>query len=168
MLAAEALGESAGHVAAGQAYHISDGRPINNFEFFRPLVEGLGYPFPRLRVPLRMMYGLAAATETAHRLLNGLVPFEPFLTRAEVLKSGVNHWFVMDKAKAQLGYQPQDFDFDDIVDWFRQRGAGRALPAYKRPERGFIVVPSAGWWLLALLVLLAAVLVSAAAALRVG
>ncbi|KAJ8407831.1 hypothetical protein AAFF_G00268750 [Aldrovandia affinis] len=45
-LAAAALAPEKQHRAAGQAYFISDGRPVNNFEFFRPLVEGLGYSFP--------------------------------------------------------------------------------------------------------------------------
>lgn len=39
ILAFEALKATKKHIAAGQAYFISDGRPVNNFEFFRPLVE---------------------------------------------------------------------------------------------------------------------------------
>ena len=38
-LAAKALGPERQHVAAGQAYFISDDAPVNNFEFFRPLVR---------------------------------------------------------------------------------------------------------------------------------
>jgi nucleoside-diphosphate-sugar epimerase len=31
---------------AGQAFFISDGNPVNNFEFLRPYVEGLGRALP--------------------------------------------------------------------------------------------------------------------------
>jgi len=43
VLAAAALTPATRYVAAGQAYMISDGHPINNFEFLRPLIEGLGF-----------------------------------------------------------------------------------------------------------------------------
>lgn len=55
LLAAKALGAARGHVAAGQAYFVHDDQPgassrVNQFEFLRPLIEGLGYPYPRLSV----------------------------------------------------------------------------------------------------------------------
>ncbi len=44
VLAAQALAVADGPcVAAGQAYMISDGAPVNNFEFLRPLITGLGF-----------------------------------------------------------------------------------------------------------------------------
>jgi nucleoside-diphosphate-sugar epimerase len=47
----------------GCAFFVSDCEPINNFEFFRPLLEGLGYSFPRIRLPFLCMYYLAYAIE---------------------------------------------------------------------------------------------------------
>ncbi|KAI8512369.1 hypothetical protein Bbelb_090080 [Branchiostoma belcheri] len=55
-LAGRALQEDKQHIAAGQAYFISDGKPVNNFEFFRPLVEGLGYTYPTVRLPVSLIY----------------------------------------------------------------------------------------------------------------
>lgn len=112
-------------MAAGQAYFVSDDRPVNSFEFFRPLVEGLGYTYPWLRLPLSLMYALALLAELVHGLVSRVHNFQPFLTRSEVLKSGVNHWFSIDKARIQLGYRPQHYSFDDIVGWFTERGHGR-------------------------------------------
>ncbi|KAF6028061.1 SDR42E1 [Bugula neritina] len=43
-------------VAAGKAYFISDGKPVNNFEFFRPLTEALDVPFPKISVPMWLVY----------------------------------------------------------------------------------------------------------------
>nr|XP_046269322.1 short-chain dehydrogenase/reductase family 42E member 1 [Scatophagus argus]XP_046269391.1 short-chain dehydrogenase/reductase family 42E member 1 [Scatophagus argus] len=124
-LAAEALTSKHQHRSAGQAYFISDGRPVNNFEFFRPLVEGLGYPFPRLRLPISLIYFFAFLTEMIHRLIGPIYNFQPLLTRTEVYKTGVTHYFSMAKAKVELGYEPQEYNLDEIVQWFRSRGHGK-------------------------------------------
>ncbi|XP_017284166.1 short-chain dehydrogenase/reductase family 42E member 1 [Kryptolebias marmoratus] len=125
MLAAEALTAEKQHCSAGQAYFISDGRPVNNFEFFRPLVEGLGYPFPRLRLPISLVYLFAFLTEMIHHLVGPFYDFQPLLTRTEVYKTGVTHYFSLAKAKAELGYEPQEHNLDMVVQWFRSRGHGR-------------------------------------------
>uniref|UniRef100_A0A087YAV1 Short chain dehydrogenase/reductase family 42E, member 1 n=1 Tax=Poecilia formosa TaxID=48698 RepID=A0A087YAV1_POEFO len=125
MLAAEALTSEKQHRSAGQAYFISDGRPVNNFEFFRPLVEGLGYPFPKLRFPISLIYLFAFLTELIHHLIGPFYNFQPLLTRTEVYKTGVTHYFSMAKAKAELGYEPQDHNLDEVVQWFKSRGHGK-------------------------------------------
>ncbi|XP_070691556.1 short-chain dehydrogenase/reductase family 42E member 1 [Pempheris klunzingeri] len=124
-LAAEALTSERQHRSAGQAYFISDGRPVNNFEFFRPLVEGLGYPFPTLRLPVSLIYFVAFLTEMIHHLVGPFYNFQPLLTRTEVYKTGVTHYFSMAKAKAELGYEPQEHNLEEVVQWFRSRGHGK-------------------------------------------
>jgi len=126
-LAAEALTSEKQHRSAGQAYFISDGRPVNNFEFFRPLVEGLGYPYPKLRLPISLIYFFAFLTEMIHHLIGPLYNFQPLLTRTEVYKTGVTHYFSMAKAKRELGYEPQEHNLDEVVQWFRSRGHGKKL-----------------------------------------
>ncbi|KAM4833456.1 short-chain dehydrogenase/reductase family 42E member 1 [Thomomys bottae] len=125
ILASEALKADRGHVASGQPYFISDGKPVNNFEFFRPLVEGLGYEFPSTRIPLALIYSLAFLIEMAYFLLGRLYNFQPFLTRAEVYKSGVTHYFSLEKAKKELGYEAQPYDLQEMVAWFKAHGYGR-------------------------------------------
>ncbi|XP_005727671.1 short-chain dehydrogenase/reductase family 42E member 1 [Pundamilia nyererei] len=125
VLAAEALTPEKQHRAAGQAYFISDGRPVNNFEFFRPLVEGLGYRFPTLRLPISLIYFFAFLTEMIHCLIGPFYNFQPLLTRTEVYKTGVTHYFSMTKAKAELGYEPREYNLDEVVQWFRSRGHGK-------------------------------------------
>lgn len=124
-LAAEALAPKKQHRSAGQAYFISDGRPVNNFEFFRPLIEGLGYSYPKLRLPISLIYFFAFLTEMVHHLIGPWYNFQPLLTRTEVYKTGVTHYFSMSKAKAELGYEPQEHSLDEVVHWFRSRGHGR-------------------------------------------
>ncbi|MEJ1284180.1 short chain dehydrogenase/reductase family 42E member 1 [Cricetulus griseus] len=125
ILASEALKADKGHVASGQPYFISDGRPVNNFEFFRPLVEGLGYTFPSIRLPFTLIYCFAFLVEMTHFILSRLYNFQPFLTRTEVYKTGVTHYFSLEKAKKELGYEPQPFDLQEVVEWFKVQGHGR-------------------------------------------
>lgn len=125
LLAAEALTEKSQHRSAGQPYFISDGRPVNNFEFFRPLVEGLGYTFPILRLPISLIYLFAFLTEMVHHVLGPIYNFQPLLTRTEVYKTGVTHYFSMRKAREELGYEPKKYDLEEVVQWFRRRGHGK-------------------------------------------
>ncbi|XP_055477172.1 short-chain dehydrogenase/reductase family 42E member 1 isoform X2 [Psammomys obesus] len=125
ILASEALKAEKGHIASGQPYFISDGRPVNNFEFLRPLVEGLGYKFPSIRLPLALIYCFAFLVEMTHSIMSRLYNFQPFLTRTEVYKTGVTHYFSLEKAKKELGYTPQSFDLQEVVEWFKAHGHGR-------------------------------------------
>ncbi|XP_033847523.1 short-chain dehydrogenase/reductase family 42E member 1 [Periophthalmus magnuspinnatus] len=127
ILAAEALSAEKHHLSAGKAYFISDGQPVNNFEFFRPLVEGLGYSFPKLRLPVTLIYYIAFLIEMIHYVIGPFYNFQPLLTRTEVYKTGVTHYFSMAKAMSELGYKPHKYDLDEVVHWFKSRGHGRKV-----------------------------------------
>jgi hypothetical protein len=103
----------------------SDDNPENNFETLRFLIEGLGYRMPTIRLPLAVMYYIAFVIEILHAVIGPIYNFQPFLTRAEVFKSGVTHFFRMDKAKTLLGYKPHAYPRDDILAWFIERGHGK-------------------------------------------
>lgn len=107
--------------AAGNAYFISDGEAerINNFVFFGQLASGLGYPGPVIDIPIWIVYLCALFMEIVHRCIG---TFEPLLTRAEVLKSGVCHWFRIDKARRDLRYQPKKYSFVEVLEQFEGHG----------------------------------------------
>jgi nucleoside-diphosphate-sugar epimerase len=92
--------------SAGQAYFISDGEPINNFEFFRPLVEGFGHKYPSISVPYWIMFYVAHLIEIIHSIVHRVYNFQPLLTRAEVNKIAVTHFFSINRARQDLGYKP--------------------------------------------------------------
>eukprot|EP00124_Ichthyophonus_hoferi_P004092 Ihof_evm1s411 gene=Ihof_evmTU1s411 len=79
--------------ATGKPYFVSDACPINNFQFFRPVIEGLGYTYPTIRIPYIVAFYLAIVIEMLHRLIGPIYNFQPLLTRAEVNKIGVTHYF---------------------------------------------------------------------------
>ena len=88
---------------AGRAYYITDGEPTNPLEFFRPIIEGLGYRVPTRRLPYRPMYALSYAWELLHRL--HLAP-EPQVTRLHCMKAAVSHSGSLDEARRDFGYEP--------------------------------------------------------------
>jgi len=102
LLCAESLLD-AGSPARGKGYFISDGEPVNYFEFFRPVVEGLGKRFPTMHVPGFVLRMLAWVLERVH-YVGG--PY-PMFTRMEVKKLLESHWFVLDGAKRDLGWEPK-------------------------------------------------------------
>ncbi len=101
-LAAQALRERP-EVAGRQAYNITDGEPMNGMAWFRPLVEGLGFPFPRVWLPMWLIRSVARLLETAHLLG---AP-QPLLTLRGVNNLAENSCLSIDKAYRDLGYRPR-------------------------------------------------------------
>lgn len=93
---------TAPEVVGGQAYFITDEEPMNLMEWFRPLVEGLGYRLPRLTIPARLMYGAGYLMEWVHRLGGP----RPKMTRLEVHNLTTSFTFRTDRARRELGYRP--------------------------------------------------------------
>lgn len=123
--AAEAM-EKPESPVVGNSYFISDGEPINNFLFFKPLVEGLGYNYPSHNIPMWVVYYTAFLIELVHSVVGRYIyNFQPLLTRAEVLKTGVTHYFSMKEALQDFGYRPEHRSLDEVVAWFKERGHGK-------------------------------------------
>lgn len=102
ILAAEHL--VPGGTAPGQAYFINDGEPINMFEFARPVIEACGQHWPRLRVSGRMVRDVMFGWQWLHFRFG--LP-EPLLEPGAVERLYLNNYFSIDKARRELGYQPQ-------------------------------------------------------------
>jgi 3beta-hydroxy-delta5-steroid dehydrogenase/steroid delta-isomerase len=101
LLAAEKLALEPDGVG-GRAYFVTDEEPLNLIEWFRPLVEGLGYRVPRLSIPVGVMYAAAHAAEWFHRLGGP----RPFMTRLEIHNLTTSFTFRTDRARRELGYRP--------------------------------------------------------------
>ncbi|XP_070580013.1 short-chain dehydrogenase/reductase family 42E member 1-like [Ptychodera flava] len=120
VLAADRLSESKQHIAAGEVYFISDGKPVNQFEWLRPLYHGLGISFPSLSVPYIVMYYVGLLVEWVHFIVKPFYNFQPLITRTELFQVAVTHYFNLEKASRHLGYEPIDHDIADIVEHFQK------------------------------------------------
>ena len=101
ILAAEHL--VPGGTAPGQAYFVNDGEPINMFEFARPVVQACGQPWPRLRVPGRLVHRAMTAWQWLHFKFG--LP-KPLLEPLGVERLYLDNYFSIAKARRDLGYEP--------------------------------------------------------------
>ena len=117
VLAAKQL--TTGSPIAGKSYFITDHHPAENlFTFMEPFLEGLGLPLPKISIPYRIAYLLAAITE----IINPKSTFNRF----SVIQTCVDHTFVHNKATNDFSYEPivsKEEAFQRTLEWFRDQEA---------------------------------------------
>ncbi|KAI3938095.1 hypothetical protein MKW98_018651 [Papaver atlanticum] len=98
-------------VAAGKTYFISDGCPVNTFEFTRPLLRSLDHDLPKYTLDLSYALLFGRIFWALYRTL--LYPWldhswlpQPLILPADAYKVGVTHYFSIQKAEEELGYVP--------------------------------------------------------------
>ncbi|KAL5212062.1 hypothetical protein ABZP36_022909 [Zizania latifolia] len=98
-------------VAAGQAYFICDGSPVNTFEFISLLFRSLDYTVPRVTLDISVALAISRFFVLIYTLFypwldSKWIP-QPLMLPAEVYKVGVTHYFSYLKAREELGYVPR-------------------------------------------------------------
>ncbi|CAA7042510.1 unnamed protein product [Microthlaspi erraticum] len=87
------------------------GNPINFFEFLQPLLKDLGYDMPKSSLSISLAVTLGHICKFIYRLLSPLLnqPWipQPLILPPEVYKVGVTHYYSIEKAKEELGYEPK-------------------------------------------------------------
>ena len=107
LLADEALArDGVESVAAGSAYFITNGEPMPFWDFVRKVVARLGFPPIKYTVPKSLMYGIAAIKEGIDTLKGGTLNAEDGLTRFAIRYMCTHHYFSIEKARRELGYDP--------------------------------------------------------------
>lgn len=108
--------------AIGEVYNITDGRLVSKREFIGTAAQQAGYGIPTKSVPLPVAKSLARVMESTWKLLGKKEA--PLLSNARIKFLGLNLDFCIDKARRQLGYDPQ-VDFTEgmrrTVEWFRSQ-----------------------------------------------
>jgi sterol-4alpha-carboxylate 3-dehydrogenase (decarboxylating) len=108
LLADEALArDGLNSVVAGQAYFITNGEPMPFWDFVRQVGARLGFPPIKYRAPKFLVYGIAAIREGLDTLKGGTLNSEDGLTRFAIRYMCTHHYFSIEKARRDLGYQPR-------------------------------------------------------------
>ena len=92
-----------GGTAPGQAYFINDDDPMNMFDFSKPVVEGVGYPFPKMKVPAALVKGIMTVWQALHFKFGIQEPPVPPLA---IERIAIDNYFSIEKARRDLGYEP--------------------------------------------------------------
>jgi len=109
--------------STGQAYNASDGSDVTWRQYVDRLAQIVGVPRPRLVIPRRLAYMAGWAMEKAYGALR--LRSRPLLTRMVAEVFGTDQGFPIDKARRDLGYEPQ-VDFDEgmrrVEAWLHEAG----------------------------------------------
>ncbi len=90
--------------AEGRAYNITNDEPLTQGQLLQAIASELGVAPPRLRVPYSVAFAAATAAERAVPL-NG--ERHPVVTRHGVRLYGTDNRHSIDRARAELGYEPR-------------------------------------------------------------
>jgi nucleoside-diphosphate-sugar epimerase len=120
LAAFDALGYGQG---AGLAYFISQGEPVEIWPWLNQVLDGLGHPPLRKKIPLPVAYAVGGLAELAWKLFNK--SGEPPITRFVAVELAKDHYFDLSAAERDLGYRPayqmQDALGETIAD-LKERG----------------------------------------------
>lgn len=96
---------SPGSPVAGSAYFISQGEPVNCWRWIDELLALAGLPPVKRSISTRAAYAIGAALEAAYTVLRKRS--EPRMTRFLALQLGTSHYFSIEKARRDFGYEPR-------------------------------------------------------------
>jgi len=122
LLAADKL--TPGSPIGGQAYFITNGEPTPFEEMTTYVWKNLGYPTPKYHLPFLIMLIVAYITEFILFVLSPLVKIHPTLTVFRVRMVVATRYFSIEKAKKELGYQPQvslQEGKERTLKWFKEQ-----------------------------------------------
>lgn len=93
-----------GSPVAGSAYFISQGEPVNCWRWINDILSRFGLPPVTRRISFKAAYATGSIMEMAYKAFN--IGSEPPMTRFLALQLAKSHYFNIDKARKELGYQP--------------------------------------------------------------
>ncbi len=103
VLAADNLNSSA--TAAGNAYFISQGEPVNLWDWINDLYTRMGIPPVKRKIGAVPAYLVGTFLEGIHMWFG--ITAEPRMTRFMAVQLAKSHWFSIDRARRDLGYEPR-------------------------------------------------------------
>jgi 2-alkyl-3-oxoalkanoate reductase len=103
VLAADSL--VPGSPACGKAYFITNGEPVNCWQWINEILEKAAIPPVRRRISTRAAYAAGAVMEGLWTVLRRTD--EPPMTRFLAAQLGTSHYFDLTAARRDLGYEPR-------------------------------------------------------------
>ncbi len=89
---------------AGESYFISDGKPVNLWEWIKILLKYLGLPPVQKKISFKLGYNLGWLLEKFYGIFR--IQSEPRMTRFLASQLAHSHYFNINKAKKDFSYKP--------------------------------------------------------------
>jgi nucleoside-diphosphate-sugar epimerase len=121
--AADALSQDS--AVAGQAYFLSQGKPVNCWDWIGDLLALAGLPPLERSISLRKAWFAGQTLETCYRLLG--IQSEPRMTRFLAAQLATSHYFDISKSRHDFGYQPSistEEGMQRLALWMQREGRG--------------------------------------------
>ena len=122
--AADALANENSPVA-GKAYFLSQGEPVNCWQWIDEILALADLPPVRKTISLNAAWRIGAALESAYRLLR--LKTEPPMTRFVAAQLAKSHWFDISAVRRDFGYEPRmstAAGMQRLGEWLRDGHAG--------------------------------------------
>ncbi len=103
LLAAERL--EPGSPVCGQSYFITQGEPVPMMDWMNQFIQAAGLKPVTQKIPFPIAYGVGAILETVYKALR--LNKEPRMTRFLAQQLARDHYYSLDKARKDLGYEPK-------------------------------------------------------------
>ncbi|NOZ39909.1 MAG: NAD-dependent epimerase/dehydratase family protein [Planctomycetes bacterium] len=103
LLAADALAGEDSPVA-GKAYFLSQGEPVNCWEWIDEILSLVGLPPVQKSISQTAAWRVGVVLETVYRVLG--LSGEPPMTRFLAAQLATSHWFDISAARRDFGYEP--------------------------------------------------------------
>jgi nucleoside-diphosphate-sugar epimerase len=116
--------------APGQAYNITNDRPLTQKQLLSAIAEEIGASPPRIRVPYRALYAAGYLAERVATATPSVT--RPPITRLGVAFFGADNRYSIGKARRELGYAPHVDLRDGIrltAQWYLRRDRSGLAPA---------------------------------------
>ncbi|OQY28329.1 MAG: 3-beta hydroxysteroid dehydrogenase [Candidatus Cloacimonetes bacterium 4572_55] len=111
LLAADSL--RPGSPTAGSVYFISQGEPVNLWEWIQELLNKLGLPPIKRKISLSAARMIGASMEFGYGLFR--IKGEPRMTRFLACELAMSHYYDISRAKQDFGFEPR-FSMKEAVD----------------------------------------------------
>lgn len=133
------LAGNAGEQVVGRAYTLADDRRVTQGEYLNMLAEFLGVAHPSRQYPYVALYSAGRAAELLWRAMGRRHAAPPPVTTYGVTLLGGNQEFSIERARRELGYEPQ-YDYirglAEGVRWYQEAKKGQAgSPAEREDAR---------------------------------
>ena len=99
------LGAATASAAPGHVYFLTDGDPINLWDWFRRVADELELPPIERRIPAGVALGAARVAEIVWRALR--LKSEVPITHHAVAELARHHTYSIERARIDLGYEPR-------------------------------------------------------------
>ena len=129
MLARQRLTPESG--LGGRVWFVTNGEPLSFWEFVDRTLDALALPRTRGRIPYPVAYAIAACVEF-YKNMTGTAGPEDGFTRFAVRYMCTHHYFSIERARRELGYEPAvsiDEGIRRTIAWFNaERAASEKQP----------------------------------------